>query len=59
MDKIKANYGRGTMGVGTTGWRVGAARPGEPLCVTQDAQWRPALKALSPVLQPSGPSYLG
>ena len=48
MDKINAKYGRGTMGVGTTGWRVGGARPGEPRRGTQDAQWRPALKALSP-----------
>ena len=48
MDKINAKYGRGTMGVGTTGWRVGGARPGEPRRGTQDAQWRPGLKALSP-----------
>ena len=48
MDKINAKYGRGTMGVGTTGWRVGGARPGEPRRGTQGAQWRPALKALSP-----------
>lgn len=48
MDKINAKYGRGTMGVGTTGWRVGGARPGEPRRGAKDSQWRPALKALSP-----------
>ena len=48
MDKINAKYGRGTMGVGTTGWRVGGARPGEPRRGVKDAQWRPTLKALSP-----------
>ena len=48
MDKINAKYGRGTMGVGTTGWRVGGAKPGEPRRGTKDAQWRPTLKALSP-----------
>ena len=36
------------LGVGTTGWRVGGARPGEPRRGTKDSQWRPALKALSP-----------
>jgi DNA polymerase V len=48
MDKINAKYGRGTMGVGTTGWRVGGAKPREPRRGTKDAQWRPTLKALSP-----------
>ncbi|MDI1254127.1 Y-family DNA polymerase [Thermomonas sp.] len=48
MDKINAKYGRGTVGVGTTGWRVGGARPGEPRRGGKDAQWRPRLKALSP-----------
>ena len=48
MDKINAKYGRGTMGVGTTGWRVGGARPGEARHGSRDAQWRPILKSLSP-----------
>lgn len=48
LDKINAKYGRGTVGVGTTGWRVGGARPGEPRRGGKDAQWRPHLKALSP-----------
>ena len=48
MDKVNAKYGRGTMGVGTTGWRVGGARPGEPRRGAKDSQWRPSLKALSP-----------
>jgi DNA polymerase V len=48
MDKINAKYGRGTMGVGTSGWRVGGARPGEPRRGAKDGQWRPTLKAHSP-----------
>ena len=48
LDKINTKYGRGTMGLGTTGWRVGGARPGEPKRGSKDAQWRPTLKALSP-----------
>lgn len=48
MDKINAKYGRGTLGVGTVGWRVGGAKPGERRIGSKDAQWRPALKALSP-----------
>ena len=48
LDKINAKYGRGTVGIGTTGWRVGGARPGERRVGTRDAQWRPTLKALSP-----------
>lgn len=48
LDKINAKYGRGTVGVGTTGWRVGGARPGEKRVGSNDAQWRPTLKALSP-----------
>lgn len=48
MDKINAKFGRGTMGVGMSGWRVGGARPGEKRVGSRDAQWRPTLKALSP-----------
>ena len=48
LDKINAKYGRGTVGLGTTGWRVGGARPGEPKRGSKDAQWRPVLNALSP-----------
>lgn len=48
LDKINAKYGRGTVGVGTTGWRVGGARPGEQRGVADEARWRPTLKALSP-----------
>lgn len=48
MDQINAKYGRGTMGVGTSGWRVGGARPGERRVGGRDSQWRPTLKALSP-----------
>ena len=47
LDKINAKYGRGTVGLGTTGWRVGGARPGELRRGSKDAQWRPTLKALS------------
>lgn len=48
MDRINAKFGRGTLGVGTSGWHVGGARPGEARRGTNDAQWRPKLKALSP-----------
>ena len=48
MDRINAKYGRGTVGIGTTGWRVGGALPGERRVGGKDAQWRPILKALSP-----------
>lgn len=48
LDKINAKYGRGTVGFGTSGWRVGGARPGEPKRGSKNAQWRPTLKALSP-----------
>lgn len=48
LDKINAKYGRGTLGLGTAGWRVGGARPGERRMGSKDAQWRPMLKALSP-----------
>lgn len=48
LDKINANRGRGTVGVGTVGWRVGGARPREKRVGRRDAQWRPTLKALSP-----------
>lgn len=37
-----------TVGIGTTGWRVGGARPGERRVGGRDAQWRPTLKTLSP-----------
>lgn len=48
MDRINAKWGRGTVGIGTTGWRVGGALPGERRVGGKDAQWRPILKALSP-----------
>lgn len=48
LDKINAKYGRGTVGVGSVGWRVGGARPGERRVGSRDAQWRPILQALSP-----------
>lgn len=48
IDRINAKYGRGTVGIGTTGWRVGGALPGEQPVGGKDAQWRPTLKALSP-----------
>ncbi len=48
LDRINAKYGRGTMGIGTAGWKVGGARPGEPRQRNQNAQWRPTLRALSP-----------
>lgn len=48
LDQINAKWGRGTVGIGTTGWRVGGARPGERRVGGRDAQWRPTLKALSP-----------
>ena len=48
LDKINAKFGRGTVGMGTTGWRVGGARPGERHWGGKDAQWRPILKSLSP-----------
>lgn len=48
LDSINAKYGRGTLGLGTAGWRVGGARPGESKQGGKDAQWRPTLKALSP-----------
>lgn len=48
LDKINAKFGRGTMGMGASGWRVGGARPGERRRGSKDAQWRPTLKALSP-----------
>lgn len=45
IDKINAKFGRGTVGVGTVGWRIGGVRgqSGRP----RD-QWRPTLKSLSP-----------
>lgn len=48
MDKINAKFGRGTMGVGTAGWRVGGARHSELQHVAKNAQWRPILHSLSP-----------
>jgi DNA polymerase V len=48
LDRINAKFGRGTAGIGTPGWRVGGARPGESRRGSNDAQWRPTLKALSP-----------
>ena len=48
LDRINAKYGRGTVGLGTTGWKVGGARPGEPRSTNKDAHWRPILKTLSP-----------
>lgn len=48
LDKINAKFGRGTVGVGTVGWRVGGAKPGERGVGSNDAHWRPALQALSP-----------
>ena len=48
LDRINAKYGRGTLGIGSTGWRVGGARPGEQWIGSEDAKWRPILKALSP-----------
>lgn len=48
LDRINAKYGRGTLGIGTAGWKVGGARPGEPRPRSKDAHWRPVLKAMSP-----------
>ncbi len=48
LDRINAKYGRGTLGFGATGWRVGGVRPSEVRRRGADAQWRPILKALSP-----------
>lgn len=48
MDQINSKFGRGTMGIGTTGWKVGGARPDELRLGSRDAHWRPMLKALSP-----------
>lgn len=48
LDKINAKWGRGTMGVGAAGWRVGGAKPGERRRGARDAQWRPQLNSLSP-----------
>ncbi|WP_282295134.1 DUF4113 domain-containing protein [Stenotrophomonas sp. PS02289] len=48
LDQINAKFGRGTVGVGNVGWRVGGARPGERLHGASNAQWRPTLHYLSP-----------
>lgn len=48
MDRINGKWGRGTLGLGAAGWRVGGALPGERRVGGKDAQWRPMLKALSP-----------
>lgn len=47
MDRINAKWGRGTMGVGASGWKVGGARPGE-IRGNKEGRWRPTLKSLSP-----------
>lgn len=48
LDKINAKWGRGTMGVGTVGWRVGGVSPQESRRGTKEVLWRPTLRALSP-----------
>lgn len=48
LDRINVKYGRGTVGLGTTGWKVGGGRPGEMRHVSADSRWRPLLKTLSP-----------
>jgi len=48
LDRINAKFGRGTVGLGAAGWRVGGARPGEARRGSKDAQWRPILRSLSP-----------
>ncbi len=45
IDAINSKYGRGTMGVGRAGWRIGGVRPGRGKPADQ---WRPTLKSLSP-----------
>lgn len=47
LDRINAKWGRGTMGMGAAGWKVGGARPGEPRS-RAESHWRPTLQALSP-----------
>jgi len=48
LDRINQKFGRGTVGLGASGWRVGGVRPGERRVGGKDGQWRPTLKALSP-----------
>ena len=48
VDRINEKYGRGTMGLGSAGWKVGGMRPGERAGRGAVAQWRPMLKAISP-----------
>ncbi|MBS3895414.1 Y-family DNA polymerase [Silanimonas sp.] len=48
LDQINSKWGRGTLGLGAAGWRVGGARPGEPQRGAPNNRWRPTLKALSP-----------
>lgn len=48
LDRINAKFGRGSLGIGTLGWRVGGARPSERRQGSPDAQWRPTIKTLSP-----------
>lgn len=48
LDRINAKWGRGTVGLGAAGWRVGGAKPREARIGSRDAQWRPTLQALSP-----------
>lgn len=45
MDKINSKFGRGTVGIGTAGWRIGGVRAQRG---KQADQWRPTLKSLSP-----------
>lgn len=47
LDKINGRFGRGTVGIGSSGWRVGGAHPSEPRGY-RETRWRPMLKALSP-----------
>lgn len=47
LDKINGRFGRGTVGIGSSGWRVGGAHPSEPRG-HRETRWRPMLKALSP-----------
>ncbi|SIQ36031.1 Y-family DNA polymerase [Solilutibacter tolerans] len=48
LDRINAKYGRGTLGLGAAGWRVGGVRPDQVKRHGGEAQWRPMLKSLSP-----------
>ncbi|MBN8263215.1 MAG: DUF4113 domain-containing protein [Xanthomonadales bacterium] len=48
LDRINSKFGRGTVGMGDAGWKVGGARPREQRMQREEARWRPTLKALSP-----------